>query len=64
MASCEKCWVESCGNYEEYMQLLKINKCTPEEQAGKGAKKCLKCGKNTVHIYAHVCMNCGEKQGE
>ena len=58
MASCERCWNESGGNHKEYMELLKINNCTPEEQAGRGANMCRECGRATVHIYTHRCMSC------
>ena len=60
MASCEKCWNEAGGDPKIYRELLKTNNCTPEEQAGVGAEKCPKCDRNTVHIYCHSCVICGE----
>lgn len=60
MASCEQCWRDSRGDPNYYRRLIKQRKCTPEEQAGSpGATKCEKCGRRTVHIYCHVCMNPG-----
>lgn len=60
MASCEKCWTDSGGNPETYRELVKSRNCTPEEQAGGAdAKRCPECGRNTIHIYCHVCMACG-----
>jgi hypothetical protein len=38
MASCEKCWYDADGNYEEYIELIeerKDNPCSPFEQAGQ-----------------------------
>ena len=58
MASCEKCWQESGGNPERYSELIKINGCSPEEQAGGvDAEICPECGKKTVHMYVKRCMN-------
>ena len=67
MPSCEKCWNDSGGNYSVYGQLIenrKNNPCTPEEQAGNDAEKCPKCNRNTMHIYCHICMNCGYKESK
>lgn len=58
MASCEKCWQESCGDPDRYKDLLKINGCSPEEQAGgTEAKVCKKCNRKTIHVYVDRCMN-------
>ena len=74
MASCEKCWEDACmleyserrkSRAEYYHDLIaerKDNPCTPEQQAGMDAKECPKCGRMTIHQYAHVCMNCGFKK--
>jgi hypothetical protein len=62
MATCEKCWNDANGRAAEYARLLELRKdnpCTPEEQAGEGAKFCTECGGATMHIYAKVCMACG-----
>ena len=64
MPSCEKCWEDACGNAEKYLQLIEERKddpCTPEEQAGRDATKCTKCGRKTVHQYAKICVVCGSK---
>ena len=61
MASCEKCWEESRGNYILYKRLLATQKCTPEEQAGKYSYVCAVCCRVAVHQYCGVCMNCGRK---
>jgi len=74
MASCEKCWFDATdaamlsGNpiIDEYILLLekrKDNPCTPEQQAGPGATKCLKCGRRTVHQHMKECVVCGGKGG-
>lgn len=69
MPSCEKCWNEANRNSlfglvnsmpEEYSRLIKINKCTPEEQAGEDATTCDICDRKTVHQYARICMICGK----
>ncbi len=58
MSSCEKCWRDSRGDTEEYSRLIKINNCTPEEQAGgKYAGTCKKCGNKTVHMYTKRCVS-------
>ena len=61
MASCEKCWTDSRGATEEYMRLIKVRTCTPEDQAGVDAKVCPDCGCRTIHQLAGVCMvpGCG-----
>ncbi|MCK9370078.1 hypothetical protein M0R04_09260 [Candidatus Dojkabacteria bacterium] len=56
MASCERCWKEAEGSMVRYRYLLKINNCTPEQQAGEGIL-CVSCGRKTIHQYAKVCMN-------
>jgi len=58
MAICEKCWQESGGNAERYADLIKVNGCSPEEQAGGiEATDCPVCKKKTIHIYVGCCMN-------
>ena len=63
MASCEKCWSDAGGNSDLYSKLIKSRNCTPEEQAGgyETADECPKCHRNTIHIYARVCMNCDHR---
>lgn len=61
MASCEKCWEDAqefgdpSGAYE---MLIRRRMCTPEEQAGRGAEQCPKCGRYAMHIHCHICMAC------
>ena len=63
MASCEKCWNDSRGQGDgEYARLVATRFCTPEEQAGEGAKQCPECKSMAMHIYCHVCMSCGYKE--
>jgi len=57
MPSCEQCWRDAGGDANRYAELVKQRRCTPEEQAGKDAGACYLCGRRTMHIYAHVCMN-------
>ena len=64
MASCEKCWRDSRGQYKSqyaYSELIKERKdnpCTPEEQAGIGsADVCKACKRKTIHTYCNICMN-------
>ena len=61
MASCEKCWSES-ENTDQYHELLKIRKCTPEEQAGEESGFCPVCERKTIHQYAKSCVICGINQ--
>ena len=63
MASCEKCWSDSNG-VEEYHELLKINKCTPEEQAGTDAEKCPHCDRMTIHQIVKKCVLCSYSDNE
>lgn len=61
MASCEKCWIDSHGNAEQYERLLRErnesgNECTPEQQAGPGAYRCPVCLRQTIHVHCGVCM--------
>lgn len=56
MASCEKCWKDARGNMNLYCSLIATSRCTPEEQAGRGATECPKCGRMTVHQIVNVCM--------
>jgi len=59
MPSCEKCWRDSKGAYdevEEYRRLISVRNCTPEEQAGDGTE-CPECHRMSVHMYCRVCMN-------
>lgn len=75
MAACEKCWNDafdrslytSKGQAEWYRELLNERKddpCTPEEQAGRGAKLCPECNRYTIHQYAKVCMICNYENKE
>jgi hypothetical protein len=35
---CEKCWADSAGDYDRYLELIEARKdkpCTPEEQSGE-----------------------------
>lgn len=65
MASCEKCWGDAYvksrynGKYQgdNYRELIQINDCTPEEQAGEDAQICPKCKRNVLHQYTKDCMN-------
>jgi hypothetical protein len=63
MALCEKCWRDSHGDSERYLDLLAERtgtdrECTPEEQAGgENAKACLVCGRKTVHAITGECVN-------
>lgn len=56
MASCEKCWEDAGGNATRYSHLIATRRCTPEEQAGRRAMECPKCGRRTVHQIVNVCM--------
>lgn len=57
MASCEKCWSESTS-VEDYYELIKTNKCTPEEEAGTDAEDCPKCKRKTIHQIIKKCVLC------
>lgn len=59
MPSCEACWAASGGDADEYARLIKINTCSPEQQAGPDARTCPKCTRRTVHQHAWICMACG-----
>ena len=71
MASCEKCWVDAAkrarGNSdksqeEHYHDLIaerSHSPCTPEEQAGPGARVCPTCKRPIVHQFTHCCVICG-----
>lgn len=64
MSSCEKCWRESGGDPDRYKELLSINNCTLEEQAGsEDARVCPVCKRKTVHMWTKECLNC-KKDGE
>ena len=67
MSACEKCWddaglIAACSGEskaEVYGRLIEQRKqkpCTPEEQAGGGAKTCLTCKRRTLHVYTGECM--------
>ena len=61
MPACERCWAESRRPFatETYEELVKINNCTPEQQAGPDAGICSTCGRKTIHQYARDwCMAC------
>ena len=60
MASCEKCWKDSGCKADAYGLIVAErgeHQCTPEQQAGAGAWKCAECGRVTMHMFCHVCMN-------
>lgn len=58
MAICEKCWSEAGGDFDRYLEIIKVNGCSPEEQGGEiNATVCPKCKRQTVHVYVHQCMN-------
>jgi hypothetical protein len=57
MASCEKCWEEAGGDPDYYHHLLRVNNCTPEEQAGEGADECPRCHRRTIHCLTLECVN-------
>lgn len=67
MAACEKCWTQAYNRMlvtgksqtECYQELIKLNNCTPEEQAGIDASKCQECNRKTVNPNAAQCMNFG-----
>jgi hypothetical protein len=65
MPSCERCWGRAYTKsrttgreqVDIYRELIKTEKCTPEQQAGDGAGKCPKCCRHSVHVYTKQCMN-------
>ena len=65
MASCENCWryasfqsmVSGKLTASIYERIIKERNCTPEEQAGPGATRCMWCRRRRVHEVADVCMN-------
>ncbi len=67
MAACEKCWSDAHRGSQfsvadEYLRLMKERKdspCTPEQQAGPDALRCMPCDRLTLHQHARVCMVCG-----
>jgi len=54
---CCKCWAQAKGNRHIYQELLLSSSCTPEEIAGKSAKKCPACGRKTLHVKSGLCKN-------
>lgn len=62
MSTCEKCWADSQGPYDDatqrYKDLLSERKCTPEEQAGPDAGECPMCKRKTLHQHTGEPM-CG-----
>ena len=62
MAACEKCWEDAGGYADRYYALVKSRECTPEQQAGTEAGRCLECGRKTVHQPTHACVVCGRKR--
>jgi hypothetical protein len=65
MSACERCWADSGrdpyqSHAEAYQRLLEErgpNGCTPEQQAGPGAKPCPDCGGRLVrHQHTGECM--------
>ena len=67
MVSCERCWGVARGRAwlnnteqsEEYRQLILVNDCTPEQQAGEEATVCPECKTKTVHQHTKRCIACG-----
>lgn len=65
MASCEKCWDDAyiksrfngISQPENYSELIKIQNCTAEQQAGIDAKICPICKRRTIHQIINECMN-------
>ena len=57
MVSCEQCWRDSGGDPDLYREFVKVNTCTPEQQAGYDSKVCSYCNRKTIHQYVNVCMN-------
>lgn len=63
MSACERCWRMASASEDKvdaYHRLLKLNDCTPEEQAGDDATECGKCMRRTRHQHTGECMACGE----
>ena len=62
MSSCERCWARSYdphGNQSErYQENIATHACTPQEQAGPDAEKCLQCGRMSLHQFTREPM-CG-----
>lgn len=58
MSSCEKCWADSGGSHREYIRLVAVRRCTPEEQAGPAAGRCPMCNRTTLHQHTGECMAC------
>ena len=71
MVTCEKCWADafdiaqssgepqSDAYYRLICERVGVKMCTPEQQAGDDAKKCLKCNRWTLHQVTGVCVICG-----
>ena len=67
MPSCERCWEMSrliasempVDQVDEYERLVRVNDCTPEQQAGRDAKTCPDCKTKTVHQHTRQCLVCG-----
>lgn len=57
MSSCERCWVDSRGDYDLYVEMIKSRDCTPEQQAGEDAGFCDVCERKTIHQHTHKCVN-------
>lgn len=73
MSTCEKCWSDAhlmgggesvADNYSRLIHQRKGAPCSPEQQAGEGAKKCAECGRAAVHVYTGECMACGVSLAE
>lgn len=58
MSACEKCWKDSGGSSDRYQELLAVNRCSDEEQAGEYARECPHCGRMTLHQHTGQPM-CG-----
>jgi hypothetical protein len=58
-SSCEKCWSDAGGDPHLYTVLLEDRRrvpCSPEEQAGPHAYKCLACGRMVLHQHTREHM--------
>jgi len=55
MSTCEKCWEDAYSPYGDqatrYAAIVKTQTCTPEQQAGRNAIKCPKCGRWSIHQH-------------
>jgi hypothetical protein len=70
MSVCERCWQDSyyhapdTTQVGEYRRLLEVRTCSPEQQAGRRASRCLSCDRQAVHEITGECMACGRWPGD